>query len=293
MKSDVDESPTSTNTRPNPTKRESSTITPSIHGMIQFKTDDTDEWLEGEIVKAGDLKEEDKLLCDIRLDNDEILSLDFGKNIEWNYKNLKCTLCKKEFTNKRGRNQHAKVSHKSEPSTSIKSTSISEAKETLHDTVSKDIDAIATTEDKSTQEEAALVVHDVDEENHERQIAKENEMKNFEEYDAYEEVEFTGQKVLGSRYVFTRKEDGSLKARFVIKGFQENLTEPSDSPTASRETLKIFLSIVANEKWLLKAYDVKSAFLQAENIKRNIFVEPRPEKKGKGLSGNYENPSMD
>ena len=80
------------------------------------------------------------------------------------------------------------------------------------------------------------------------ELAKEKEMKNFEDYGAYEEVEYDGQHTLGSRYVLTRKDDGSIKARFVVKGFQEKYKSQADSPTASRESLKLYLSIVANER---------------------------------------------
>ena len=51
--------------------------------------------------------------------------------------------------------------------------------------------------------------------------AKENELRNFDEYKVFEEVEATDKDVIGSRFVLTRKEDGTVKARFVAKGFQE------------------------------------------------------------------------
>ena len=90
--------------------------------------------------------------------------------------------------------------------------------------------------------------------------AKEKELMNFQEYNVYDEVEDKGQQVLGTRFVLTKKEDGSIKARFVIKGFQEEI-KLSDSPTASRDTVKVFFTITANQKWILEGSDVKSAFL--------------------------------
>ena len=90
--------------------------------------------------------------------------------------------------------------------------------------------------------------------------AKERELKNFEKFDVYREVEYEGQKVLGTRFVLTKRDDNSIKARFVIKGFQEEKLQ-SDSPTMSRETLKIFCSIAANENWNVEMTDVLEAFL--------------------------------
>ena len=79
-----------------------------------------------------------------------------------------------------------------------------------------------------------------------------------------------------------RSVDMSFKARFVIKGFQEQV-EVSDSPTASRETLKVFCSIAANEKWLVEASDVNAAFLQSDPIDREIYIYPPPERAKDGF----------
>ena len=53
--------------------------------------------------------------------------------------------------------------------------------------------------------------------------AKENELTNFDEYETFEEAVDCGQEVQGTRFVLTEKADGRMKARFVTKGFQENL----------------------------------------------------------------------
>ena len=73
--------------------------------------------------------------------------------------------------------------------------------------------------------------------------------------------------------MITEKENGILKARFVVKGFQEDI-EHSDSPTASRDTLKVFFSITANQRWTLEGSDVCSAFLQSDLIDRDIYIQP-------------------
>ena len=53
----------------------------------------------------------------------------------------------------------------------------------------------------------------------------------------------------------------------------------SDSPTFSRETLKVFCHIASNEKWHIEMSDVQAAFLQADRIKRNVFIQPPEERK--------------
>ena len=113
--------------------------------------------------------------------------------------------------------------------------------------------------------------------------AKAKELSNFDEYQAFEEVKEDGQQILGTRFVLTEKPDGRIKARFVTKGFQEQFIHPSDSPTSSRETIKIFLAIAANENWPVESSDVRSAFLQSDNIDREVFVQPPPERSKPGI----------
>ena len=45
----------------------------------------------------------------------------------------------------------------------------------------------------------------------------------------------------------TRKSDGSVKARLVVRGFEELEYLQSDSPTASNNSLKLFFALAANE----------------------------------------------
>ena len=65
------------------------------------------------------------------------------------------------------------------------------------------------------------------------------------------------------------KEDGmktDIKARLVLKGFQEKECPRSDVPTISRDTWKLQLAIAANEGFNLKSIDITSAFLQGKEI---------------------------
>ena len=132
---------------------------------------------------------------------------------------------------------------------------------------------------KETPENADLV-----------RAAKDKELANFDEYEAFEEVGYNCQEVLGTRCVFTEIMDGSIKARFVTKGFQEKFSHPSDSPTSSRETIKIFLAIAGNEKWDVESSDFRCAFLQSDTIDREIYVEPPIERRRPGLVWKLKKP---
>ena len=105
-------------------------------------------------------------------------------------------------------------------------------------------------------------------------LAKEEELQKWKDYEAFEEIdEQANLDVLSSRWVITQRGD-KIKARLVVRGFQENEKPQADAPTASRESLRIFLSITANEKFDLKTIDVRSAFLQSNPIDRTIIIKP-------------------
>ena len=99
------------------------------------------------------------------------------------------------------------------------------------------------------------------------------------DFDTFEEVKDEGQKTVGSRWVITRKEvhDGqktAFKARIVAKGFHEEEKPQSDSPTAMRESIKIFMAVAANERFNLMSFDIRAAFLQSKVLDHEVFVEP-------------------
>ena len=118
-----------------------------------------------------------------------------------------------------------------------------------------------------------------DHKNPEIVAAKSKEAENLRDFDTYEEVKDEGQTKIGSRWVITKKEshDGqktNYKARIVARGFQEEEKPQSDSPTAMRESIKIFLAVAANEELELEAIDIRAAFLQSKVLDRDVFVEP-------------------
>ena len=78
------------------------------------------------------------------------------------------------------------------------------------------------------------------------------------------------------RWVITRKDDGSLKARLVLQGF----TDPrlghiaTASPTASRRARQLFLTMSASLGYMVAKCDVKTAFLQGEGDGDGVLAEP-------------------
>ena len=88
--------------------------------------------------------------------------------------------------------------------------------------------------------------------------AKEIELESWDKYEAYEEVEYEDQTVLDSKWIVGEKEDGHIKARLCVKGCQEDRDPRSDSPTAAKDSMKMFLTITANERFEMKSLDVTS-----------------------------------
>ena len=68
------------------------------------------------------------------------------------------------------------------------------------------------------------------------------------------------------RWVMTFKDDGSLKARLVVQGFTDQRLGkiPTSSPTASRRSRPIFLTLAASLGFQTHKGDVKCAFLQGD-----------------------------
>ena len=114
------------------------------------------------------------------------------------------------------------------------------------------------------------------------QKAKLNELNNWKTNNVYEEMPYNNQKLIHVKWVCTMKDVDNqqiLKARLVVKGFEEPSKDEilKDSPTCSKETLRVLLSIIAQKKWKLNSIDIKAAFLQGENFDREIYISPPKE----------------
>ena len=111
--------------------------------------------------------------------------------------------------------------------------------------------------------------------------AKEREIQNLRDNDVYEVVEFKNQSLISCKWVMTEKiKNGKkvIKARLVARGFEEKMHNArTDSPTCSRQSLRIAFATASNMKWVLQSLDITSAFLQGNGIEREVFLRPPPE----------------
>ncbi|CAG2191491.1 unnamed protein product [Mytilus edulis] len=110
--------------------------------------------------------------------------------------------------------------------------------------------------------------------------AKQLEMDNWKSFKVYDEIPYSGQKLMSTRWVITEKEmngERKVKARLVVRGFEEKYEVKSDLPTVHKESLRLFLSIASTSEFDIHSIDIKAAFLQGKEIDRIIFVKPPKE----------------
>ena len=111
--------------------------------------------------------------------------------------------------------------------------------------------------------------------------AKQSEIQNWKDNNVYKEVDNNGQDVISVRWVITEKiKEGKTitKARLVARGFEENTDNlRKDSPTCSKEGLRLVLALAATKGWECHSLDVKAAYLQGNIIERDIYLRPPPE----------------
>ena len=126
--------------------------------------------------------------------------------------------------------------------------------------------------------ETVLFLSKKDELSQEVVDAKEKELEKLKENKVYSVVPYTGQKLISSKWHITEKyKEGErvVKARLVARGFEEdNKNLRTDSPTCSREAMRIVYFVSVMMSWILMSLDFTSAFLQGEEIDRKIFLKP-------------------
>ena len=71
--------------------------------------------------------------------------------------------------------------------------------------------------------------------------------------------------------------DGNAKARLVARGYEDNNSDRTDSPTCSKMNLRLIVAIAASKNWQINSLDVQSAFLQGQKMERDVFLKPPPE----------------
>lgn len=112
--------------------------------------------------------------------------------------------------------------------------------------------------------------------------AKEVELLSWKDNNVYDPVEDKGQTCMSVKWIVTPKTiDGRLscKARLCARGFEEEQPFRTDSPTCSKEAIRLLLSLIASKSWAINAIDIKSAFLQGNIIERDVYIRPPIEAK--------------
>ena len=105
--------------------------------------------------------------------------------------------------------------------------------------------------------------------------AKELELASWLEKEVYDEVNDENQECVSVRWVITPKIiDGhpSVKARLVAKGFQESENLRTDSPTCSKDSIRLVIATSAIKKWRLHSADIQAAFLQGSKLERTVHL---------------------
>ena len=111
-------------------------------------------------------------------------------------------------------------------------------------------------------------------------------MKNFDDFGVYKRVPDKGQKSISCGWVITEKILGDkvgCKARLVVHGNQLDELVDTDSPTVRKLSLRVQFTLAAQYGWQVKTADVTAAFLQSDNLDRQIFVRPPPEANDDGM----------
>ena len=110
--------------------------------------------------------------------------------------------------------------------------------------------------------------------------AKLKELSDWKSHDVYKTVKDIGQKRISTRWVISKKVENEqviTKARLVARGFEEIQDFRKDSPTCSKEMLRIVLSLASSLGWSVNSLDVSRAFLQGDHFDRKVFLTPPKE----------------
>ena len=119
--------------------------------------------------------------------------------------------------------------------------------------------------------------------------AKKEEIQKLQEFGVYHEVKDTGQNSVSTRWVITKKGE-KYKARLVARGFEEFVPNRCDSPTVTKTCLRMVFTLTTSLKWTIESLDITSAFLQADDIEREVFIKPPSDFRTRGLVWQLKKP---
>ena len=236
-------------------------LRPKLHKEVKFMVLGENNWRLGKVFRVGKKSGKDKFRVWIVNEDNIVNSYDFVNDIiSWKYRHI-------EFDDS--------------ANGEFKSTARSENL-TMGVWLLQNQDAM-TNDENGANDVYAVEIPKRFHEYPEVKAAKEAELQKWQQYGAYEEVLKDDQDVISMRWVVTEKDEGQVKARLVVRGFEEREAPQSDSPTASKDSCKLFLALCANEGFKLKTLDVTSAFLQGQPLSREVFVQPPEEMRKEGV----------
>ena len=107
------------------------------------------------------------------------------------------------------------------------------------------------------------------------------EMQSMLNFDVFEEVKMAGltpaqlETVISTRWVKTRKSDGTCRCRIVVRGYDQVVEDPDETyaSTPSHLTLKTLLTLAVARGWHVTLADVSTAFLHA-SMDGEVLVLP-------------------
>ena len=118
--------------------------------------------------------------------------------------------------------------------------------------------------------------------------AKLRELETWSANDVFTEVVDYEQQKVSTRWAISEKLCNGLKvakARLVARGFEEEglNTIKTDSPTCSKESLRLIMAICSAYSWVCHSLSIKAAFLQGNSIEREVFLKSPSEANAKVL----------
>ena len=73
----------------------------------------------------------------------------------------------------------------------------------------------------------------------------------------------------------------------MARGYEEDKELNKDSPTVTKSTVRILLTLAAPEDLEIQTTDIKSAFLQGKDVSRDVYIlRPKESETPKERSGN-------
>ena len=138
---------------------------------------------------------------------------------------------------------------------------------------SLNLEAVSDWRQTTSEEEVNVIMIPKDKQNNQECIkAKADELQKLLDFDVYMEVDDKGQDCISTTWVVTKNGE-QVKARLVVRGFEEVEEVEKDSPTVAKSTMRILMSVAVSKGWTVKGTDIKSAFLQGKKIKRNVYIK--------------------